>query len=152
MRYLLIGGGGIVVAFLFLRGKGGGEDRGQNSDTVTYGGGTLAPNAALALGSLETQLMQQSGIIQDHADDLFDSLHSQLDTQASALSDVGSYQHGMQQSILGLYREQLANGRPMGTPEEISDWSAWLRGKFPAYALGDLPPGYFGEWDPVQPE
>jgi hypothetical protein len=152
-KWALIGAGGAALGlFLFTRKSPGGGG-GDSGDGSAYGE-TLGPHGALALGSLESQLLKQSGLIQEYATARFDDLESSLDEQAAQLGDlgtaftgVGDYQRSMQQSILGLYRQQLANGRQLGSPEEVAGWSEWLRGKFPAYNLGDLPAGYFGPYD-----
>lgn len=151
-KYILIGGGAAALGiFMFMRKSPASAS--NDSDVTTGGqyGANLGPNASLALGSLETQLLQQSGILQDQAEKRYDSLQSSLDTQATHLSDIGGYQHAQQQSILGLYQGMLfPQGYDSGNPTQVKAWSDWLRDKFPAYGLGELPPGYFGEFDPRQ--
>lgn len=91
-RWAIIGAGGAALAlFLFTRkGSGGGQQ--QSGDILTGGtyGDSLGPHAALALGSLENQLLQQSGIIQEQSERWGDSLQSLLDSQATQLSDLGA--------------------------------------------------------------
>lgn len=91
-RYLLLGAGGLVVAFFFLRGKGSG---GSDAETGpgSYGGG-LGPNAALALGGLQSQVMQESGYLQElftkQAQALGDQDQQQYDDLLSAIFTSGS--------------------------------------------------------------
>lgn len=142
-KWLLIAGGGALVAFFLFQNKGGGENQADQGANAQY----LGPNAALAIGDLQNQMLTQSGIIQDYAEHRFDSLQSSLDTAAAGLGDQLTqnydYSRGLQQSVLGLYQPVLTSGS--GSVQDRANWWAWLQGKFKAYNLGDLP-----DFDPSQ--
>lgn len=77
-KYLLMGAGGLLVAFLLLRQQSSG------SGTPSTGN-ALGPNASLALGSLDTDLRQQAGDIQQLIQKQGTDLGTHLDAQAQAL-------------------------------------------------------------------
>lgn len=166
-KYVLIGGGAAALGlFLFMRKTPGGAATSNDSDVTTGSqyGANLGPNASLALGSLENQLLQQSGILQDYSEKRFDSLQSTLDSQASQLSDsfggvtdqlthIYDYNRGEQQTILGLYQNVLfPQGYDPNNPTQVKAWADWVRAKFKDYDLGTgIPAGHFGQYDPIQP-
>lgn len=125
-KWLLIGGGGAALAFLLLRKPSPTSSTPTGSD-ATYGQ-ALGPNAALALGSLETQTLQQSGVIQEQLQKYFASmgdsisgLSTHLDTQAA---------------ILGNQQEELKQGLITGVNEirgDISGQTAGLTGLLNGY-------------------
>jgi hypothetical protein len=59
-----------------------------------------------------------------------------LDDQAGQIAGIDSYAKGIQQSVLSLYEPILRKG---DTKEDYQAWWDWLRQKFPAYDLGELP-------------
>lgn len=100
-RYVIIGAGVLGVGAILLmqrRGGGGGEQQ-------SYGA-NLGPNAALALGSLETRLAQESGNLQLLMRDYRDELGEQLDTAAAGLSDAFAGGVGRLSGQLGQLDEQ----------------------------------------------
>lgn len=78
-KWLLIGAGGIGLAafFLWQRSAGGGAGGGEGGANGTYSG-QLGPNAAVALGSLQTDLRQQSGLLQHQLADYFADVNTTL--------------------------------------------------------------------------
>ena len=173
-KWLLIGGGAAVVAFFLIQkpgSSGGGSQQPLPSDAVY--GQALGPNAALALGSLETQVLQQSGKLQEQQQGYYDQLSAQLSSGVGTLSsgisgvstDIGGlkdifqssaadlssgiagvsdYQHAMERTILSLYLPRLEAEHQTRT--QISQW---FRDRFAQYGLETLPPGYFGPGDIV---
>lgn len=130
-RYVAIGAGVLGVGVILLmqrRGAGAGEQQ-------SYGA-NLGPNAALALGSLETRLAQESGNLQLLMRDYRDDLGDQLDAAAAALGDqygvLGSRVevYGQRQEEIGRYlankAEDLDNTiRVYGNPTLAAQWEAF---------------------------
>lgn len=75
-KYVLIGAGVLGVAALLLYQQRGGGGSGGDSNSVY--GAPLGPNAALALGGLQTELMQQSGYLQELFTKQNDALGAQI--------------------------------------------------------------------------
>ena len=82
-RYVIIGAGVLGVGAILLMQRRGGSG---GATDQTYGA-SLGPNAALALGSLETRLAQESGNLQLLMRDYRDELGEQLDAAAAGLGD-----------------------------------------------------------------
>lgn len=94
-KWLLIGGGAAALAFFVLprMGGGGSAKSGQNvgADDATYGA-ALGPNAALALGDLQTRVLQESGYVQEQLKDYFDASAADLaDTQAELTAHTDAW-------------------------------------------------------------
>lgn len=111
-RYVIIGAGVLGVgAILMMQRRGAAGGDGEQS----YGA-NLGPNAALALGSLETRLAQESENLQLLMRDYRTELGDQLDASAAALGDtvtggVGrlSGQLDANAAAAGSYFNHLAN-------------------------------------------
>lgn len=115
-KYVLIGAGVLGVAALLLYQQRGGGGGGDGSESVY--GAPLGPNAALALGSLQTELMQQSGYLQELFTKQSDALGAQIGglgatagTNQAAIQErlnqiLGGVQ-GAQSTILSQGDEQL---------------------------------------------
>lgn len=113
-KYAIIGAGALLVGgFLLWQKSSGGGGSSSGDPNSTYGA-ALGPNAALALGDLQTRLMQESGRLQEQISAGFSGvggglagLSSQLDAAASALGDQGT----LQQTQLFNYLNSLAGGQ-----------------------------------------
>lgn len=81
-KYLILGAGALgVAALLFMNRSGGGGPATGNEPSPQLG-----PNAALALGGLETRVLQESGRLQEQFADYFGDLSSIMDTRAGELN------------------------------------------------------------------
>jgi hypothetical protein len=139
-KYAVIGAGGILLAFFFLnRSKAPVSPRNADSVDVATGdtvyGQALGPNAALALGSLQTELMQQSGKLQGQAQGYYEditkaiadqgvsfgsSLQAHYDAQAAHLSDIGASLGGQIQGV----QQQVVAGNIL-TGQGIARQDQW---------------------------
>lgn len=132
-RYVIIGAGVLGVGAILLmqrRGGGGGEQQ-------TYGA-NLGPNAALALGSLETKLAQESGNLQLQLRDYFEGVGDRFDAAADDLGDqfgiLGTSVDMMRQrqEEIAKYNankyEDLDNTiRVYGNPDLAAKWEAFVK-------------------------
>jgi len=100
-KFVIIGGGAAALAFFLINRSGSSKSADTGSSDSAVYGQALGPNAALALGSLETQVLQQSGKLQEQAQGYYDqmtgqlasgfgSLGTRLDTQAQNLSGIAT--------------------------------------------------------------
>lgn len=91
-RYVLLAGAGVAVAAVVLLARRGGGPDVPAAENVAPG--TLTPDAAIALGSLEQQIRERSGRLEQQ---IGDSVLAQ-EARASALDDMFS---GFREDVLG---------------------------------------------------
>jgi len=133
-RFLIIGGGALVVMFLLYRAKGGG---GQSGDVVTGDavyGSSLGPNAALALGGLQNQLMSESGALQELFTQQAQALGDQNETQYNTLLDA-IFGVGEQAADFDFWQTAQRRGELMNVRAQNEGWDAnrWA-GEMQVYA------------------
>lgn len=99
-RVLLIGGGALALAIVFLLVKRQGSGSVAASGASTTAPGSLTPDAAIALGSLESTLRQRSGDIEalltGARDDVLDQIGS---TETSFLGAIDASNRSTQGDI-----------------------------------------------------
>lgn len=126
VKWLLLGGGGLLVAFLVMRGKSSGGGGGDVATGESIYGSALGPNAALALGGLQTQVMQESGYLQQLFTDQAAALGDQSQQQYTSLLDA-IFGVGDQAADFNFWRTAQDRGAELNIRAAIEGWdvSRW---------------------------
>lgn len=144
-KYVVIGVGVLGLGAILLMQRSGGGGGGSGAVASPQ----LGPHATLALGSLESTERRQWGEMQELLKDWFgaqdDLINGGFDAIGGQLGGMSSYQHQMQQSLLGLYLPMLTQGQDTSDVAVRQSIWEWLTAKFDAYGLGPLAP-----FDPSQ--
>ncbi len=145
-KYLLLGGGGLALAF-FLMQQRGGAPVASDPNAPTYGA-ALGPNAALALGDLSNRIGRESGLLQEQLQGYFgglgdsiSGLSAHLDEQAGALSDQGTALSGAISALSGQVGTGFGNvmaGQQSAESTNASQWAQFQHWFSDLYAQSEI--------------
>jgi hypothetical protein len=133
-KYLVMGGGALLVGGLLLysQSKGGGGSSSQSAGTNQ----TLGPNASIALGTLDTDLRQQVGDMEQlftkQANDLAGSVGG-ISSQLTGVSgDLNTHLNDLATGQSQLYNQAAANSANLGQ----AIWQTFMRASNPQWMPG----------------